>query len=236
LDKQIPQYRKIYEQLRKHIEKGVYKEGDILPSENELCLLHSITRPTVRKAMDMLTNDGFIQRRQGLGSVVQNKPKGIGILSLSGTTSAVGKENLTTKVLVKPELRQWPEKFVFSLSETEIESGCIYFERQRFVNDKPVFYDISFIPNINLPRFTLRNLKNTSLFDILRESYQVEIKGGEQFINAIGAEDKTQDYLKVGKGTPIVYLQRKLKTNRIDFFIYSLLYCHTKDHSLHGIF
>ena len=35
--KSIPQHKKLYEILRKHITDGVYREGDLLPSENELC-------------------------------------------------------------------------------------------------------------------------------------------------------------------------------------------------------
>ncbi len=51
----------------------------------------------------MLVNDGFIIRHQGKGSIVQGQPKGIGILSLSGTTSAIGEDKLTTHIIVKPK-------------------------------------------------------------------------------------------------------------------------------------
>lgn len=236
LENRIPHYRKVYETLRKHIEGGIYTEGDILPSENELCTVHNVTRPTVRQALNMLTNDGFIKKRQGLGSVVQSKPKGIGILSISGTTSAVGQENLITKVIVKPVVKPWPEDFFFKLSVIERESGCIYFERVRLVNNVPIFYDISYIPNINLPRFTSRNLDNHSLFDLLREVYQIKVTGGEQNIKAIHANETVQFHLNVDAATPILSLQRKLETNRINFNIYSFLYCDTREHELFGSF
>jgi DNA-binding GntR family transcriptional regulator len=236
LENTIPQYRKVYETLRKHIENGTYGEGDILPSENELCAVHGVTRPTVRKALDMLTNEGFIKKRQGLGSVVQNRPKGIGILSISGTTSAVGQENLITKVIVSPTVQPWPSSFFFELSETELESGCIYFERVRLVNNVPVFYDVTYLPNINLPRFTSRNLDNHSLFNLLREFYQIKVTSGEQNIKAIHADDNLQKHLQVESGTPILHLQRKLETNRINFNIYSFLYCDTAEHGLFGKF
>lgn len=236
MERQVPQYRKVYETLRKHIEKEYYTEGDILPSENELCAVHEVTRPTIRKALDMLTNEGFIKKRQGLGSVVQNKPKGIGLLSIGGTTSAVGQENLITKVIVKPTVKPWPENFEFELSETELESGCIYFERLRLVNNEPVFYDISYLPNINLPRFTSRNLENTSLLKILRENYQIEIIGGEQYFIATNSDSRTQKYLNINKDLPILNLQRKMESSRIDFHIYSFLYCNTHKHSLFGRF
>ena len=236
MENTIPQYRKVYETLRKHIESGSYNEGDILPSENELCVVHNVTRPTVRKALDMLTNEGFIKKHQGLGSVVQNRPKGIGILSISGTTSAVGKENLITKMIVKPVVRAWPGDFFFTLSEIERESGCIYFERLRLVNNVPIFYDISYLPNINLPRFTSRNMDNHSLFDMLREIYQIKVTGGEQYIKAIHPGEDIQQYFNVDANTPVVTLQRKMETNRINFNIYSILYCDTREHDLYGRF
>ena len=130
--KAIPHYRKLYVKLRRHILDGVYQPGDILPSENELCAINSVTRPTVRQALDLLANEGLIKKHQGLGSVVQIQPKGIGILSIKGTTSAIGKENLKTRVIVDPYVRKWPEVFVFELSDIEKESGCIHFERIRY--------------------------------------------------------------------------------------------------------
>ena len=232
----LPRYREVYEQLRKHIENGIYAPGDLLPSENELCAVNRVTRPTVRQALDMLANEGYIRKHQGLGSVVQTPPKGIGILSFSGTTSAIGKENLRTDPIVKPHVRPWPEKFVFELSDLERESGCIYFERLRYVNEIPVFYDLSYLPNINLPRFTARNLNNVSLFELLRDQYRIDIKGGMQYIDAIKATKSCQQHLNVSPNRPILKLQRKLTTSRPDFFVYSILYCNTEKHSLFGEF
>ncbi len=232
----LPRYRELYEQLRRHIEEGIYDPGDLLPSENELCAVNQVTRPTVRRALDLLANEGYIKKHQGLGSVVQHPPKGIGILSFSGTTSAIGKDNLRTVAIVKPYVRPWPDQFIFDLMDTERESGCIYFERLRYVNDIPVFYDLSYLPNINLPRFTSRNLNNASLFDILREHYRIEIKGGVQYIEAIPATKNCQRHLGVDPDRPILKLQRKLSTNRLDYSVYSILFCNTEEHSLYGEF
>ncbi|MBS0010534.1 MAG: GntR family transcriptional regulator [Bacteroidales bacterium] len=233
----IPQYRQLYETLRRHIVDGLYREGDLLPSENELCRLHGLTRPTVRKALDLLAHEAFIKRHQGLGSVVHKLPKGIGILSISGTTTAIGKENLETRTIIKPNLSSWPDDFPFSLSNHEREVGCMYFTRLRLVNGKPVIYDISFIPNINLPRFSARKLDNKSLFDILRTAYRIEIKGGEQYIKAINATDPDIcRILDIRPDTPVLHLQRRIDTSRLNFYLYSILYCNTSDHSLYGIF
>ena len=234
--KTIPQYRKLYEMLRKHIIDGVYKEGDLLPSENELCRLYGMTRPTVRQALGTLSNDGYIKKHQGKGSIVYHLPREIGILSVSGTTSAVGDRNLKTKIIVKPLLKSWDDDFMFSLSELEKESGCIYMERLRLLDNVPIFYDISYIANINLPRITSRQFENRSLFQILRENYHIEIRGGEQRIKAIPASAKISRFLKLEKGQAVLHLERKLETNLNGLFLYSSIYCNTEKYSIFGRF
>lgn len=232
----LPRYRKLYEILRKQITDGVYTEGDILPSENELCAIHNLTRPTVRHSLDALVNEGFIIKRQGKGSIVHKLPKGIGILSVAGTTTALGEKNQRSEILVKPFVKPWDENFMFKLSEIEINSGCIYMERIRFFNNDPIFYDINYIPNINMPRFTSRSMENKSLFDMLRKFYQVEIKGGEQKIKAIEADKRIAKYLSVKQGYPVLHLERKFDTNRAGFYIYSSIYCNTHDQAVYGLF
>ncbi len=232
----IPQHKLVYETLRKHINEGIYVKGDILPSENELCVTHQVTRPTIRKALSRLVHEGYIKKKQGKGSIVMGHPKGVGILSLTGTTSAVGKENLVTKIIVKPEIKNWETAFSYPLRGDEIEVGCFYFERLRVLNKQPVFYDITMIPNRNLPRFTSRNWENKSLYDTLRTIYQIEIIGGEQRLMAITADEKLQKFFNVKPGHPVLQVDRRLETNRDGFFIYSQIFCDSTKSPLYSTF
>jgi DNA-binding GntR family transcriptional regulator len=184
----------------------------------------------------MLVNDGFIIRHQGKGSIVQGMPKGIGILSLSGTTSAIGQDHLTTQIIVKPRIQSWEQAFGYEISDKAKSVGCIYMERLRLINKQPVFYDITMIPNLNLPRFTSRSFENKSLFEILRKHYQIEVKGGEQKILAITADDRIQKHFGVKKNHPILRVDRKMETNRPNFAFFSQIYCNTSDYSLMGRF
>ncbi|MCA1744115.1 MAG: GntR family transcriptional regulator [Bacteroidales bacterium] len=235
-EKTLPPHKQIYEIIRQHIHEGVYTEGNLLPSEHDLTITHGVTRPTIRKALDRLQNEGYITKQQGKGSIVKGAPKGIGILSLRGTTSAVGQENLVTEIITPPVVRNWDEAFSYSLTQTEKEVGCIYFERLRLMNGKPVFFDVTMLPNINLPRFSMRNLENKSLFDVLRKNYQIEVSGGEQKIHAITADEKLQRHFNVEPGHPVVQLNRKIETNRYGFYIYSQVFCNTAEYALYGLF
>jgi len=233
---EIPQYRKLYELLRKHIEKGVYLEGDLLPSENELSAVYEMTRPTVRHALENLVKDGLILKKQGKGSIVRKPPQNIGILSIAGTASAIGVRYLKTDILQKPVVKTWPEHFPFELSELEEESGCIYMERLRYVEEEPVFYDINHLPNMYLPRFTQRSFDNKSLFEVLRKNYQVEILGGEQKLKAVKPTVQIRQLLKLRPGQPVLYMERKLTTNKEHFNIYSTIYFNSEKHAIFGNF
>ncbi|WP_372776667.1 GntR family transcriptional regulator [Mangrovibacterium sp.] len=235
-ENKLPQYKKLYEILRKHILSGVYEEGSLLPSENELCAAHGLTRPTVRHALEALVQDGFISKKQGKGSIVRKPPQDIGILSISGTSTAIDKNYLQTQILQKPQIIRWPDHFHFDISEIERDFGCIYMERLRIVDGQPVFYDINHIPNINLPRFTSRSFENKSLFEILRTQYQIEVKGGQQKLKALKATEEIGQVLNIKKGNPVLYIERKLFTNRENFNIYSTIYFNSEKHAIFGSF
>lgn len=232
----IPQYRKLYEILRKHIVKGVYEEGDLLPSENELCATYDMTRPTVRHALETLVKEGLIIKKQGKGSIVRKPPQNIGILSIAGTATAIGVRHLQTDILQKPMIKKWPANFPFELSETEQESGCIYMERLRYVDEEPVFYDVNHLPNLNLPRITKRSFENKSLFEILRKNYQIQILGGQQKLKAVKPTIKLRQLLKLKPGQPVLYIERKLHTNKENFNIYSTIYFNSEKHAIYGSF
>ena len=60
----------IYNDLKSAIQSDALLPGMQLPFERELCDKYSVQRITVRKALDMLVQDGYINKRAGLGSFV----------------------------------------------------------------------------------------------------------------------------------------------------------------------
>src|SRR6201994_1266510 len=63
-------YREIAGRLQKEIRLGRYDIGKLLPTETELMARYHASRQTVREALRILTEQGLIVRRAGLGSVV----------------------------------------------------------------------------------------------------------------------------------------------------------------------
>ncbi len=231
-----PLYKKLIEDLKKLIDGGKYKQGELLPSENELCKTYHTTRVTVRQALSGLTNMGYIIRQQGKGSIVSEPRRGLGILSVSGVTAGVGDRNLKTVILEKPLKKDWPPELFHELSDEEQKAGCLFFSRLRYIHNVPILFEETFITNLNLPRFTSRNLENKSFLTVLKEHYDVEITGGEQKIWAIAAGKTKSKLLRLKVDSPIVHMKRKLKTNSPNLNIYSWLYCNTQNYYLDDYF
>ena len=66
----LPLYQELQRVLRKAIDSRVLGPDDALPSERDLAADFSVSRITVRKALDGLVADGLLVRRQGAGNFV----------------------------------------------------------------------------------------------------------------------------------------------------------------------
>lgn len=68
-------FHDIFLELEKGILEGKHQPGTLLPSENQLVEQYSVSRETIRKALNLLINAGYIQKKQGKGSIVLNVRK-----------------------------------------------------------------------------------------------------------------------------------------------------------------
>ncbi len=68
----VLKYKEIAMLLRQQILAGIYPPDALLPTEQQLCNVHGVSRQTIRAALQCLVEEGLIQRRQGSGSRVLN--------------------------------------------------------------------------------------------------------------------------------------------------------------------
>lgn len=229
-----PQYQQLQRKLKNEILSGVYDEGDLLPSEHELSRMHNLNRVTVRHALSLLEQEGYISKRQGKGSVVHLKRNSLGLLSFKGFSEVLGGTPHTarTQTLAGPQLLAWPHPFFYELAQPEKEAGCMYMQRLRFVDADPVMLEHTFIPDIGLAELHSGKLINDSLFTTLQERLGITITGLEQEVRAIGAGKQEAGLLQLAPGSALVHLYRKYSTSREGFYIYGSLFCNTEKYAL----
>ncbi len=70
-----PIYRQLHDRLVELILEDVISEGDALPSIREISSEHRINHITVAKGLQMLVDEGLVEKRRGLGMYVKTGAK-----------------------------------------------------------------------------------------------------------------------------------------------------------------
>ncbi|MBF1685323.1 MAG: winged helix-turn-helix transcriptional regulator, partial [Selenomonas sp.] len=70
LSSSIPIYEQLANFIRLKVRTNIFKPGDKMIPENDLCDLLGISRTTVRQAMELLVDEGLIIRYRRKGSFI----------------------------------------------------------------------------------------------------------------------------------------------------------------------
>ena len=73
-DSPIPRYLQVADLLRQRIARGVWAQGQRLPSLDELGVEFGVARVTVRQSIELLARDGLVSPQQGRGTFVTGQP------------------------------------------------------------------------------------------------------------------------------------------------------------------
>lgn len=134
-------YQKAAEVLRKQIIDGSLKPSERLPSERDLCVELEVSRITIRLALKLLCDEGFITRIHGSGTYVRT------LFPTSPVPSPKKKVNAPIELSRTLVFHEWaPGALALRLCpEMSGESDVLHFKRQYEYNNKVLIWDRCFI-------------------------------------------------------------------------------------------
>lgn len=65
-----PLYRQVKSLITEDLRAGIWKPGEMIPSESELATRHGVSQGTVRRAIEELASENLLSRQQGRGTFV----------------------------------------------------------------------------------------------------------------------------------------------------------------------
>ena len=71
----VPLYAQLADLFRQRIQKGLWKEGEKLPSLEQLVQEFGVARVTVRQAIERLTRERLVSPQRGRGTFVTAAPQ-----------------------------------------------------------------------------------------------------------------------------------------------------------------
>jgi len=137
-----------YEQIADHLRTLVAagRPGDRLPSEAELCTRFGVSRMTARQAVQVVANEGLIDRRRGAGTFIrtQTVPRDLGSpLSFSGSMQARGMTS-ASQTLTWGKVQLTSDE-AMALGLGEAETGYVL-ERLRLADGTPMAIERAVMP------------------------------------------------------------------------------------------
>lgn len=205
----LPLYHQLRELLREKIESGEWQPGYRLPTESELTVEFGVSRGTVRQAMQLLENQGLVERSQGRGTFVGRPKFANDFLSLSITTTPA-KIDLVHAKLVEPN--------VSVSSNLGLADGDKAYELMRTVEveDEVLMLITSWLPADMFPGLGDREIQGVPIRRIIEGYYSLEGLLQHKELEVTLVDEVEAVYLHTNAGKPALLLTyvNRLKDGR----------------------
>lgn len=203
----IPVYYQLKNDLTSKIAKGVWKSGDCIASERELCEIYGVSRMTIRQAVGELVQEGVLLRIKGKGTFVcEQKLKQQDMMSFTEIIKKTGNE-LVTEVLEFSTI-ETPEDFedIFTLD------NLYKIKRKRIVDKECVALETVYIP-VDYCGYIDKDMLNGSLFKIL-EKFGYVVDYSTSSISAIIINEELKEIFSVDQEVPMLKVISKTYDNK----------------------
>jgi len=195
-------YQQIAAELEHELRNG-YRCGDFLPPEQQLADRFEVNRHTLRRAVDELVERGWLQRRQGIGTLVLMRPYDYPLHSqarFSQNLLEQGSHPTSERLLAV--LRPCTDHVATALSRQEGDT-VIHLRTLRRVNGVPVCVIDHYLPDLDWWP-SLQNFHSGSLHDFIRDEIKQNLSRRTTRINARRALAKESKLLEIVPQAPLL--------------------------------
>jgi GntR family transcriptional regulator len=194
-------YQQIADEVRARVEGGELGPGRLLPSEAELSLTYHASRVTVRRALEVLRDEGLIDSRQGFGWFVAADPVRQSLGRLGTIESQLAAEG------VRSERRILDFRFVAAPPRVQQVLGSATVLRVRRLNladDEPFALVTVWCPERYGAELSRADVERATFYELL----DVELGSAVQTIGAAVASARDAELLAVPVGSPVLRCER----------------------------
>lgn len=202
----IPLYFQLQEILRGKILAGEYCPGDLIPSEKELQEKFSVSRITVRNAINGLVFEDLLIKKQGHGTIVAY-PRMMedGNSKLKSFTEKMAQQGSEISTDVLEVLRIPATERITEHLNISVGDEIIYSKRLRKVDGEPIALFENYISTRT--GVTEKDDFSGSVYNIFEKKYGIKISGAEKVIEADIARSEDASLLKIPAGDPILIIR-----------------------------
>ncbi|MHC1684066.1 MAG: GntR family transcriptional regulator [Clostridiaceae bacterium] len=199
-------YEVVVKQLEKEIVDGIFGLNSKLPTEEELMKRFDVSRNTIRKAIEILVNEGYVYQVQGSGVFLRDfsKPGCLTMRNMSGLTKSFPNDKLDTK-LIELSLIDADEEIAKKM-KCSIGTKVYSVKRIRYVNGEAfeieeAYYNKDIVPYLN------EEICTNSIYKYIEEDLKLKIGFADRVISCDKLTDEEAEILNLQKNDPVLVLE-----------------------------
>ncbi|GAB3679778.1 GntR family transcriptional regulator [Saccharopolyspora tripterygii] len=181
--------------------------GSPIPTERSLASEFDVSRTTVRQALAELTVEGRLLRVQGKGTFAA-KPKVAQRLQLSSYTEDMRAQGRQPTSRLLEVVEEAADEELAVLLGTKAGSAVLRLRRLRLADAEPMAIETTHLPLARFRGLTAQLESGGSLYQVLRESFDVELGHAEETIETALASPEEAELLGSDVGLPMLLLSR----------------------------
>jgi GntR family transcriptional regulator len=215
-----PAYRRIQRTIRRRIESGHLRPGDLVDSERELARTHRVSLMTARHALADLAREGMVERRHGAGTFVA--PPKIHFNKLMSYTEQMSARGLAANSRIISSGTANHETEIAARLGLAPTSRLVRVERVRSAGDEPFAHEVCYLSADEYHSLAEAPLERDSLFATLEREYGVELAYADEEIDATDADQRIAELLSLPRGTPLLRIRQLIFSTKGRATVYVL--------------
>jgi GntR family transcriptional regulator len=204
-----PLYQQIKALITQSLQSGEWKPGEMIPSEVELAGRFKVSQGTVRKAIDELSAENLVVRRQGKGTFVSTHHEErahfrfLKLMPDEGVPVHPDNQILEVKRLRAPAE-------VARLLDLKAGDGVVYIKRLMSFAGAPTILEELWLPGTLFKGLTAEKLEEYKgpMYGLFESEFGTRMIRATEKIRALAADEATAMQLQVPAGTPLLCAER----------------------------
>jgi DNA-binding GntR family transcriptional regulator len=133
----VPAYAQLVRILLRQIADGVFRPGDRLPSEAQLCERYGVSPMTVRRVVNILADQGFVTAEQGRGTFVKALELGTATFDLDSLQQLFRDEQQSAVKILEAHITPATERTARKLT-IDVGDRTVFIRRLIFRGEEPM--------------------------------------------------------------------------------------------------
>ena len=185
-------YKQIVSELEADLLSGKYNEVKKLPREEDLIEKYQVSRTTIRKAIAMLVNKGYVYQVQGSGIFIREASLQdyVSLENLKGLTRDFPDKKIESKLINLMVINA--DEDLAKQMKCDVGTDIYFLERLRYVNEEPFAVEYTYL-NKNVIPYMSEEIAHRSIYSFIINDLKLSIGFADKIIYADKLDSESEN-------------------------------------------